>query len=215
MGISLLFVIGSRSGAVNRTGSENEAEQSFLRPRTMTDTAGAKPTENPLRPPSPRKSIPHQGGSYRVCLWVSFLRCRDPQAAEASAPSHFQRNSPPSIHMRCMMTPRRRASATFARALPRRFATPIVHAFSHDHRVAAFGDSSRAVDLSRLPFARRKPEVRAHRARAHKTRRHVDARPESQRNRRTCPGDRHQATANRVGAHRLQHHSVQPDVFRQ
>ena len=39
MGVSLLYVIGSRSGAVNRMGSENEVEQSRIRPRTVTDGA--------------------------------------------------------------------------------------------------------------------------------------------------------------------------------
>ena len=39
MGVSLLYVIGSRSGAVNRMGSENEVEQSLVRPRTVTDGA--------------------------------------------------------------------------------------------------------------------------------------------------------------------------------
>ena len=45
------------------------------------------------------------------------------------------RNSLPSIHMRCMITPRRRASATFARSWPRRFATCMAHAFNHEHGV--------------------------------------------------------------------------------
>ena len=47
--------------------------------------------------------------------------------------SLVQRNSVPSLHMRCIITASRRASATMAFFCPRRLAMFIAHAFSHDH----------------------------------------------------------------------------------
>ena len=47
--------------------------------------------------------------------------------------SLVQRNSVPSLHMRCIITASRRASATIAFFCPRRLAMFIAHAFSHDH----------------------------------------------------------------------------------
>jgi len=53
----------------------------------------------------------------------------------AAAASLVQRNSVPSTQMRCMMTAKRRASATIALFMPRRLAICIAQALSHDHRV--------------------------------------------------------------------------------
>ena len=47
--------------------------------------------------------------------------------------SLLQRNSLPSTHIRCRTTARRLATATMARRIPRRWATRIPQAFSHDH----------------------------------------------------------------------------------
>ena len=44
-----------------------------------------------------------------------------------------QRKSVPSTHMRCRMTASLLASATMARRMPRRWATRMPQAFSHDH----------------------------------------------------------------------------------
>jgi hypothetical protein len=44
-------------------------------------------------------------------------------------------NSVPSTQMRCMITAKRRASATIARFMPRRLAICIAQALSHDHRL--------------------------------------------------------------------------------
>ncbi len=49
--------------------------------------------------------------------------------------SSVQRNSLPSIHMRCMITASLRASATRARFKPRFLAIRMAQAFSADHRV--------------------------------------------------------------------------------
>ena len=53
--------------------------------------------------------------------------------AAAVAGSRVQRNSVPSTQMRCMITANRRASATIAFFIPRRLATCIAQALSHDH----------------------------------------------------------------------------------
>lgn len=47
----------------------------------------------------------------------------------AATTSLLQRNAPASTHMRCRTVASLRASATFARFMPRRFATPIAQAF--------------------------------------------------------------------------------------
>jgi hypothetical protein len=60
-----------------------------------------------------------------------FRQCG--QAAAGMLLSLVQRNSVPSLHMRCMITASLRASATFAFLRPRRLATFIAQAFSHDH----------------------------------------------------------------------------------
>src|SRR3954453_1370932 len=64
-----------------------------------------------------------------------FLRSPPPVQAivGAAALSLLQRNSLPSTHIRCRTTARRRATATMARHIPRRWATRMPHAFSHDH----------------------------------------------------------------------------------
>jgi len=56
-----------------------------------------------------------------------------PPYAAARSPA-FQRNSVPSIHMRCMITPILRASATLARYGPRRLATSIPQRLSAENR---------------------------------------------------------------------------------
>src|SRR5438477_7940736 len=47
----------------------------------------------------------------------------------------LQRKSVPLTQLRCRMTASRRAKATIAFCIPRRAATFIAHAFSHDHLV--------------------------------------------------------------------------------
>ena len=56
-------------------------------------------------------------------------------SSHATAASRVQRNSVPSTQMRCMITARRRASATIALFIPRRLAIFIAQALSQDHFV--------------------------------------------------------------------------------
>ena len=212
-------------------GFENESEQSFECPHIMIAeqsqsgyelTSSLAPTEvfsariefvwffgfSSSQYPSVRqRQCPHLRAS-------SETRCRPSICVHDDAETTIERNLHSGLaaslrhtHRPCLQPkPTRRALKQDVGGFVERRA---------NHRVAESEDSFRAFDLSRLPFARRKPEVRAHRARTRKTRWHVDARPEGQRRHRTHVGYRHQATADQVGSHRLQHHPVQPDVFRQ
>jgi hypothetical protein len=62
-------------------------------------------------------------------IWFDRSRCY----ATAAACSRVQRNSVPSIHIRCMITANRRAKATIAFFIPRRRAICMAHALSQDH----------------------------------------------------------------------------------
>jgi hypothetical protein len=55
-------------------------------------------------------------------------------AADATISSRLQRNSPSSAHMRCIITPSLRGTATVVRRRPRRLAMAMPQAFSPDHR---------------------------------------------------------------------------------
>jgi hypothetical protein len=63
---------------------------------------------------------------------LSYLILDSPHA---TATSRAQRNSVPSTHMRCMITAKRRASATIAFFIPRCLAIFIAQALSQDHFV--------------------------------------------------------------------------------
>ena len=56
-------------------------------------------------------------------------------SSQATATSLVHRNSVPSTHMRCMITAKRRASATIAFFIPRCLAIFIAQALSQDHFV--------------------------------------------------------------------------------
>ena len=90
--------------------------------------------------PSDRANSPHPSsreGHHSTARWsssflLSHLILHGCHAA-AAACSRVQRNSVPSTQMRCMITARRRASATIAFFIPRRLAICIAQALSHDH----------------------------------------------------------------------------------
>lgn len=73
-----------------------------------------------------RDAFPPVGG-----ILLSSFR----QSTQTDAGIFFlvQRNSVPSLHMRCMITARRRAKATIAFGRPRRLATCMAYALSQDH----------------------------------------------------------------------------------
>jgi hypothetical protein len=90
--------------------------------------------------PSRHANSPHPSsreGHHSTARWISSFLLSDVILrgihAAAMACSRVQRNSVPSIHMRCMITARRRANATIAFFIPRRLAICIAQALSHDH----------------------------------------------------------------------------------
>ena len=127
-GLVLLFGIGTK--AVPSWDSRTR-RNNLLGGLTVRRTAGPSVLTNSPHPSS-RK------GHYSTARWnsgflPSHLIIRGSHAAAVS--SRVQRNSVPSIHMRCMMTASRRASATTAFFIPRRLAIFIAQALSQDHLV--------------------------------------------------------------------------------
>jgi hypothetical protein len=90
--------------------------------------------------PSGHANSPHPSsreGHLSTAGWISgFLlsgMILNGFHAAAVACSLVQRNSVPSIQMRCIITASRRASATIAFFIPRRLAICMAHALSQDH----------------------------------------------------------------------------------
>jgi hypothetical protein len=103
----------------------------FTLPQPFRQLA-AGPSRHAISPhPSSRE------GHHATAWWSSdFLLLGLILHCHATAAScRVQRNSVPSIQMRCMMTAKRRASATIAFFRPRRRAICIAEALSQDHRV--------------------------------------------------------------------------------
>src|SRR3974377_1646081 len=108
-------------------GSENEADQSKGRScrgrtwRTYDLTSSI---------------VPRGTSSHHVVELVFLPIAVGCLLSCATACCRIQQNSVPSIHMRCMITANRRASATIAFFTPRRLAICIAQLFSQDHFVA-------------------------------------------------------------------------------
>ena len=121
--------------------------------------------------------------------------------------------------MRCSTTASLRASATFARFIPRFLAMRNAQAFNVEnrvirvrmtfaasnkavrhHHVADFGDPARPVDLAGLILTRRQTKIRPEIPGFVKPRRIVDGRPVRHRNDRADAGRRHKSPTDRVGA---------------
>jgi len=90
--------------------------------------------------PNRHADSPHPSsreGHHSTARWSSSVLLSDlilhGLHAAAAACSRVHRNSVPSTHMRCMITARRRASATIAFFIPRRLAICIAQALSQDH----------------------------------------------------------------------------------
>ena len=80
-----------------------------------------------------QSSLPRPRGTSLAGGELWAISCAANAAADATISSRLQRNSPPSAHMRCMITASWRATATIARRRPRRLAMAIPQAFSADH----------------------------------------------------------------------------------
>jgi hypothetical protein len=80
-----------------------------------------------------RDNSPPQRGTANFSSWSAPL-LRD-CSRQVDCASLVQRKSVPLTQIRCRMTASRRAKATIAFCIPRRAATFIAHAFSHDHLV--------------------------------------------------------------------------------
>src|SRR5258708_39421003 len=90
--------------------------------------------------PSRHANSPHPSsreGHPSTARWISnfLLSGLIPNGfhVAATACSRVQRNSVPSTHMRCLITPSPRARATIAFFIPRRLAICMAQALSHDH----------------------------------------------------------------------------------
>src|SRR5437867_1899893 len=94
-------------------GFEDEVEQSQGRPCRLCN-GRFKPTYELTSSIVPRGTSFHRWVDLRFLLSDLIL-----SGSHAAATSLVQRNSVPSTHMRCMITPSRRASATIAFFIPR------------------------------------------------------------------------------------------------
>ena len=124
-GLVLLFGIGTKAlpSWDSRTRRNNLSDGLAVRLTTG-------PSGHTISPhPSSRE------GHHATAWWSSgfllsglILHCH-----AAAVSCRLQRNSAPSSQMRCMMTAKRRASATMAFFMPRRLAICIAQALSQDH----------------------------------------------------------------------------------
>src|SRR3974390_1600942 len=124
-GVVILFGLGTRALPLweSRTRRNN-----LLDGLAVRRTAGTSDQTNSPHPSS-RK------GHHSTARWSSRFLLSDVILCShtAAASCLVQRNSVPSTQMRCMITAKRRASATIAFFIPRRLATCIAQALSHDH----------------------------------------------------------------------------------
>ncbi len=134
------FQTAQCSGSMSLAGScfsPESAHRPFhdgIRGRGGTIFGAALPSAGP----SGHTNSPHPSsreGHHSTAWWSSsFLLLLISLGAHAVS-SLVHLNSVPSTQMRCMITANRRASATIALFMPRRLATCIAQALSHDHRV--------------------------------------------------------------------------------
>jgi len=119
-GLALLFEIGTRALPLwdSRTRRNN-----LLGGLTVRLTAGPSGHTNSPHPSSREGHLSTARWNSSVLL-LRLILIR----FHAAAASRVQRNSVPSIHMRCMITANRRASATIAFFIPRRLAICIAQA---------------------------------------------------------------------------------------
>src|SRR3974377_1105823 len=124
-GLALLFGIGTKA---------LPSWDSKTRWNNLWGGLGVKRTVGP----SGHAHSPHPSsreGHLSTAGWISsvLLSHLILHGPHAPATSRVQRKSVPSTHMRCMITARRRASATIAFFTPRRLAIFIAQTLSQDH----------------------------------------------------------------------------------
>ena len=131
VGVVLLFVIGSGSGPSTGWGGKTKRYNLIhaLSPSAAARGSGHCVLTSFFVPTGTSTASAEAFRLFSSCFVLVQA------ASPARAASRVQRNSLPSSQMRCMITPSRRASATFARAWPRRFTTCMAQALSHHHRV--------------------------------------------------------------------------------
>jgi hypothetical protein len=110
-------------------GFENEVEQSIGRPCRQTNGRSSGHCE------LTSSIVPRGTSCHREVELVFLLSDLIMYSSHAATAFLLQRNSAPSTQMRCMMTAKRRASATIAFFMPRRLAICIAQALSQDHFV--------------------------------------------------------------------------------
>ena len=124
-GLALLFGIGTKALP---SWDPRTRRNNLLGGLAVRVTVGPSGHANSPHPSSREGHLSTAGWISSVLL--SHLILHGPHAP---ATSRVQRKSVPSTHMRCMITARRRASATIAFFTPRRLAIFIAQALSQDH----------------------------------------------------------------------------------
>ena len=126
-GLVLLFGIGTK--ALPSWGSRTR-RNNLTGGLAVRGTAGPSDQANSPHPSSREGHLSTAGWNSSFLL-SDLIRCGCHAATAAC--SRAQRNSVPSIQMRCMITANRRASATIAFFIPRRLAICIAQALSQHH----------------------------------------------------------------------------------
>jgi len=124
----------SLAGSCFSTESAHRPFHHGIRRRGGTIFWAALPSAGPSR----HANSPHPSsreGHHSTTWWSSSFLLSLILLSAHAVTSLVHLNSVPSTQMRCMITAKRRASATIARFMPRRLAICIAQALSHDHRV--------------------------------------------------------------------------------
>ena len=133
-------------------GSEDKVEQSFERPFRRENDRSKQTCEL-------TSSLVPRGTLFHRLVELEFPPIAlDPERPHAAAASLVHLNSVPSVQMRCIMTAKRRASATIAFFIPRCLAIFIAQALSQDHfaeRNSMTGRLHRALSASSRPRSAR------------------------------------------------------------
>ena len=108
-------------------GFENGVDQSIGRPCRRTDGRSSGHCD------LTSSIVPRGTSCHRMVELAFLLSSLVIYSSHAATAFLLQRNSVPSTQMRCMMTAKRRASATIAFFMPRRLAICIAQALSQDH----------------------------------------------------------------------------------